>query len=157
VTVDNRGTLGNASDDVLLPGADYVVVNDDGDGVFDPAKDGRLLVAANNPSGIVVLENLPPAAYWVVQKSVPAGYDLAVAAPYRPDQATDLSQSCYDAGHLTCFADPAGGGMTTVFVVNSPLASASDASDYQNPLVVGLGILAVIVIAGGFGWMLLRR
>jgi hypothetical protein len=42
-------------------------------------------------------------------------------------------------------------------VVNSPLASASDASDYQNPLVVGLGILAVIVIAGGFGWMLLRR
>jgi len=110
----------------------------------------------SDPSGIAVLRDLPPAAYWVIETTAPPGYDLAGAIPYRPSGGT-TAQSCFDAGTLTCYADPAGGGMTTVFVVNTPLPSVSTEDDYRSPAVIILAIVGLIIVVGAVGAAVVRR
>jgi hypothetical protein len=125
--------------------------------VFERDQDGPPIVTITDPTGITVLQNLPPVPYWVVETQAPPGFTLAAAAPYTPGVKTDPNQSCFDAGTLACYADAAGGGMTTVFVVNSPLPATSSDADYRSPVVIVLAILAGIVIVGGVVTMLRRR
>ena len=153
--MDNRGTADRA-DDLLIGGATYAVAPDDGDGVFERNEDGPVLFQISDPSGIAVLRNLPPAAYWVIETTAPAGYDLAAAIPYHPTNGAS-AQSCFDAGTLTCFADPAGGGMTSVFVVNTPLPTISTEDDYRSPAVIILAIVGLVVVIGAVGSAFIRR
>jgi hypothetical protein len=155
VTVDNRGTADRA-DDLLIGGATYAVAPDDGDGIFERNEDGPVLFQISDPSGIAVLRNLPPASYWVIETTAPPGYDVAAAVPYRPSGGTS-AQSCFDAGTLTCFADPAGGGMTAVFVVNTPLPAISTEDDYRSPAVIILAIVGLVIVIGAVGSAFLRR
>lgn len=153
--MDNRGTADRA-DDLLIGGATYAVAPDDGDGVFERNEDGPVLFQISDPSGIAVLRNLPPAAYWVIETTAPPGYDLAAAIPYHPTSGAS-AQSCFDAGSLTCFADPAGGGMTSVFVVNTPLPTASTEDDYRSPAVIILAIVGLLIVVGAGVSAFLRR
>ena len=110
----------------------------------------------SDPTGIAVLRDLPPGAYWVIETMAPPGYDLAGAIPYRPSGGTS-AQSCFDAGTLTCFADPAGGGMTAVFVVNTPLPAVSTEDDYRSPAVIILAIVGLVIVVGAGVAAFLRR
>ena len=67
------------------------------------------------------------------------------------------AQDCFNTGALTCFADPAGGGMTTVFVINSPLPAVSTEDDYRSPVVEILAILGLVVVIGAVGSAVVRR
>jgi hypothetical protein len=155
VTINDQGTS-QRTDDTLLAGATYAVIPDDGDGVFERDQDGPAVVEVSDPNGIAVLQNLPPIPYWVVETVAPPGFDLAAAVPYRPG-GTDPAQSCFDAGAVTCYADAAGGGMTTVFFVNTPLPTASSADDYRSPIVIVIAIIAAILIGGAVVSMVMRR
>jgi hypothetical protein len=92
----------------------------------------------------------------VIETTAPPGYTLAAAVPYRPSGGTS-AQSCFDAGTLTCFADPAGGGMTAVFVVNTPLPAVSTEDDYRSPAVIILAILGLVIVVGAGVSAFLRR
>jgi hypothetical protein len=139
---------------VPLPGATYAVIQDDGDGVFDRAKDGPVITQVQS-NGVAVLRGLPQAPYWVVETVAPPGYDLSAAVPYSPKAPTDPAQSCFDAGTLTCYADAGGGGMTSVFFINSPLPAASTPTSSTSPLA--LIVVLVVVVGGGVAWYLRRR
>jgi hypothetical protein len=156
ITVDDKGTA-NRGDDVAIGGATYAVIPDDGDRVFNREKDGPVLFQISSPSGVAVLRGLPQAPYWIVETVAPAGYDLSAAVPYSPMVPTNASQDCFSAGTVTCYADPGGGGMATVFFVNTPVAPASTANDYESPAVLLVTILGVIIIGGALGSMVLRR
>jgi hypothetical protein len=155
-TIDDKGTA-NRGDDVAIPGATYAIVADDGDGVYEAQKDGPVMVQISSPSGVSVLNGLPQRQYWVVETVAPAGYDLSAAVPYSPMVPTNAAQNCFDAGNVTCYADPGGGGMASVFFVNTPSTPASTTSDYESPAVLLVTILGVIIIGGALGSMVLRR
>ena len=156
ITVDDRGTA-NRGDDVAIGGATYEVIPDDGDGVYERDQDGPALYKISSPSGVAVLRGLPQQQYWIVEEVAPPGYDLSAAVPYSPMLPTN-AQNCFDAGSVTCYADPGGGGMATVFFINTPIASASSTSnDYQSPAVLLVTILGVIIIGGALGSVALRR
>ena len=154
--MDDRGTA-NRGDDVAIGGATYAIVQDDGDGVYEAGKDGPTIVQVSSPSGVAVLRHLPQAQYWVVETIAPAGYDLSAAVPYSPRLPSNAAQNCFSTGTVTCYADPGGGGMATVFFVNTPLTSASTSSDYTSPAVLLVTILGVLIIGGALGSMALRR
>ncbi len=155
VTVDDRGTADRA-DDLLLAGATYAVAPDNGDGVFQRDLDGPVLFQVSDPSGIAVLRGLPTATYWIIETVAPPGYALANAAPFHPTSPI-AGQDCFNAGTLVCIADPTGGGMTAAFFVNTPLPATSTASDYQNPLVIVLAVVGLVIVIGGVASMVLRR
>ena len=129
---------------------------DNGNGIFERNLDGPVLFQISDPSGIATLRDLPPGSYWVIETTPPPGYDLAAAVPYRPSGGTS-AQSCFDAGTLTCYADPAGGGMTAVFVVNTPLPTVSTEDDYRSPAVIILAILGLVIVVGAGVSAFLRR
>jgi hypothetical protein len=108
-------------------------------------------------AGVDVINNLPKAPYWIVETVAPPGYDLSAAVPYSPMVPTNAAQNCFDAGKLTCYADPGGGGMASVFFINTPQTPASTSNDYQSPAVLLVTILGVIIIGGALGSMVLRR
>jgi len=156
VTIDNRGTPGDRSDDVPLAGATYAVIQDDGDGVFDKSKDGPVITQISS-SGVATLRGLPQAPYWVVETVAPPGYDLAGALPFAPKAPSNPGQSCFDAGTVTCYADSGGGGLTSVFFVNAPLPPESTSSDYTSPIVLIAAIAGIVIVGGALVAYLRRR
>jgi hypothetical protein len=156
LTVDNRGTPGDRSDDLPLAGATYAVIQDDGDGVFDRSKDGPV-IAQLSSTGVTTLRGLPQAPYWVVETVAPPGYDLAGALPFAPKAPSNPGQSCFDAGTVTCYADSGGGGLTSVFFVNAPLAVTAQTGSALSPLALIVLIVAVVAVVGGGAYWYLRR
>lgn len=156
-----------STDGSLLPGAEFTLYKDDGNGVYDdndqPAtvySDANLTAAI--PGAVVTTDGngeahyyglMPGTDYWLKETKAPAGYNLDTAA-HLISVAHDGTVSTKDSGGTTA-ALPLKDGVAAITIAdesipNLPHTAGSDAT----AILLFLGSLLAI---GGGGAVMLRR
>ncbi len=108
---------------MLLEGAEFEVLLDDGDGVYEPGADALVFGEDEAIDGLLDTDPLVAGRYWIDETIVPDGY--VGSDPILVELNLDSTQTCvYDAlGLIECSpndGEPEGTSWTVVIVDNTP-------------------------------------